>query len=39
MEELERLENKTCEDINGVSEKLLTNISTVVTPALSYIII
>ena len=28
MEELERLENKTSEDINGVSEKLLENIST-----------
>ena len=28
MEELERLENKTSEDINGVSEKLLKNIST-----------
>ena len=37
MEELERLENKTSEDINGVSEKLLINISTVVAPVLSYI--
>ena len=37
MEELERLENKTSEDINGVSGKLLKNISTEIAPALSYI--
>ena len=37
MEELERLENKTSEDINGVSGKLFKNISTEIAPALSYI--
>jgi len=37
MEESERLENKTFEDINGVSGKLLKNISTEIAPALSYI--
>ena len=34
MEELERLKNKTSEDINGVSGKLL---KTEIAPALSYI--
>ena len=37
MEELERLENKTSEDINWVSGKLLKNISTEIAPSLSYI--
>jgi len=37
MEELERLGNKTFKDINGVSVKLLKNISTDIAPALSYI--
>ena len=37
MEELERLENKTSEDINGISAKLLKNVSTEIAPALSYI--
>jgi len=37
MEELERLENKTSEDINRVSGKLLKNILTEIAPALSYI--
>ena len=36
MEELERLKNKTSEDINGVSGKLL---KTEIAPALSYILI
>ena len=37
MEELERLENKTSEDIDRVSGKLLKNILTEIAPALSYI--
>ena len=37
MEELERLKTKTSEDINGVSGKLLKNISTGLPSALSYI--
>ena len=37
MEELERLENKTSEDKNGVSGKLLKQISTEIAPALSNI--
>jgi len=37
MEELERLENKTSEDINRVLGKLLKNISTELATSLSYI--
>ena len=37
MKELERLKNKTSEDINVVSGKLLKNISTEIAHALSYI--
>ena len=37
MEELEKLQNKSSQDIDGISGKLLKNISTEIAPPLSYI--
>ena len=37
MEELEKLQNKSSQDIDGISGKLLKNISTEIAPLLSYI--
>ena len=37
MEELEKLENKNSQDINGISGKLLKNLSTEIAPPLTHI--